>query len=167
MSIHAAAESLHALLRERNIRIGVAESCTGGLISGALTDVPGSSETFIGGIVAYDDDVKRDVLGLDGDKLAKRGSVSAWCVEAMAHAVRDKFGADMGIAVSGICGPGGGTIRKPIGTVWMAVCGPEHLFDVRRLKLKGDRPEIRQATVEAAIQRAVEMIQEATAEGVA
>lgn len=161
------AESLLAMLRADGLRLGVAESCTGGLLSATLTDVPGASDVFEGGIIAYSDHVKTRALGLDEKKLAKHGAVSAWAVEAMASAVRELLGVAMAIAISGVAGPGGGSVRKPVGTVWYAIAGPEHLMDVRKLKCKGDRDAVRAAAVEAALQKAVEMVQEAEQEGVA
>lgn len=147
--------------------LAVAESCTGGLLAATLSDVPGASKSFFGGIIAYHDRIKSSALGLDESKLAKHGAVSAWAVETMAHAVRGQFHADISIAISGVCGPGGGTLRKPVGTVWVAICGPANLIDVRRLKLKGDRGEIRRAAVKTALMAARVMVAEATLEGAA
>lgn len=167
MSVHQQAEALVAMLRERKLRLGVAESCTGGLLGAAITDIPGASEAFCGGVIAYEDAIKTSTLGLDAKRLEKHGAVSAWAVEAMAHAVRDLLGCEVGIAISGVAGPGGGTMRKPVGTVWIGISGPEQLFDAHRLKLKGDRAAVRQQAVEAALKRAAEMVSEATLEGVA
>ncbi len=163
----AAAESLLDVLRKRSLSIGVAESCTGGLVGAQLTQVPGASDVFHGGFIVYADAIKSSVLGLDPKLLAKHGAVSAWAVEAMAHATRDKLGVDMAVAISGVCGPSGGSLRKPVGTVWMALVGPGDLLDVKRLKLKGDRDDIRRGAVEAVLERALEMVAEAQIEGLA
>lgn len=160
-------ESVSSLLRRRGLRLGVAESCTGGLLAATVTDVPGASDVFAGGFVAYSDEAKQRLLGLDAKKLRRHGAVSAWTTEAMAHGARERLACDMAIAVSGVAGPDGGSVRKPVGTVWIAIVGPEHLMDVRRLKFKGDRDDIRRQSVEAALQRAVDMIQEAAIGGVA
>ncbi len=161
------AAGLLAILREHGLKLGVAESCTGGMLGAALTDIPGSSDTFYGGVIAYHDDVKTKVLGLDPDKLAKHGAVSGWAVELMADAIRRQMGCDMAIAISGVAGPGGGSAKKPVGTVWIGIEGPEHLMDVARHDFEGSRDDIRQQAVQAALRRAVEMVQEAELEGVA
>ncbi len=163
----AAVSSLLDVLRKDGLTLGVAESCTGGLIGARITEVPGSSDVFLGGFIAYDDAVKCSALGLDAKRLEKHGAVSAWAVEAMAQGARERLGVDMVIAVSGITGPSGGSLRKPVGTVWMAIAGPGDLLDVKRLKLKGDRSEIRNSTVDAVLERALEMVQEAEIEGIA
>lgn len=162
-----AAQNLLDVLRKDALTLGVAESCTGGLIGARLTEVPGASDVFHGGFIAYSDLVKSSSLGLDAKRLEKHGAVSAWAVEAMAHATRDKLGVDMAIAVSGICGPSGGSLRKPIGTVWLAIVGPADLMEVKRLKLKGERNEIRDAAVDAALEQALDMVKEAELEGLA
>ncbi len=114
---------IHALARElngRKARLALAESCTGGLIAHLLTNVPGSSAWFLGGVTAYANSIKTNVLGVPEEMIAAHGAVSAEVVLAMARGVRDLLDADMALAVSGIAGPGGGTLEKPVGTVWMA-----------------------------------------------
>ena len=106
---------LLALCTDRNLTLAVAESCTGGLVGGRLTGVPGASQAFRGGIVAYDNEVKRNALQVPATALATYGAVSAEVAEAMARGVCDMLGADVGIAVTGIAGPGGGTPEKPVG----------------------------------------------------
>ncbi len=155
------------VLRKDGLKLGVAESCTGGLLGARISEVSGASDVFLGGVIAYSDDVKRGILKLDAKRLEKHGAVSAWTVEHMAHALRDGLQCDMGLAISGVCGPSGGTLRKPIGTVWFAIVGPGDLMDVKRLKLKGDRDEIRAAAVDAVLARALEMVKEAELEGLA
>lgn len=111
---------LGEILRKSGKRIAAAESCTGGLISHMLTGIPGSSDYFQGSIVAYHNDVKREVLGVQQETLDNYGAVSEEAVKEMAEGVRKKFGTEAGIASSGIAGPGGGTLEKPVGTVWIA-----------------------------------------------
>lgn len=111
---------IHALLQKRGQRIGVAESCTGGRIAAALTSVPGSSKSFVGGIVAYDNTVKVRELGVAESTLASHGAVSAQTALAMARGARERLGVDLAIATTGIAGPEGGTTEKPVGLVWFA-----------------------------------------------
>ena len=99
--------------------IAVAESCTGGLIGSRITDVPGSSEVFLGGILAYSDKIKEKMLGIDKKLIRKFGAVSNEVVIKMAQGVKSKFKSDVGIAVSGIAGPGGGSDEKPVGLVYI------------------------------------------------
>ncbi len=112
------------LLLEQNNSLAVAESCTGGYISHLITLTPGCSEYYKGGIVAYSNDIKQGFLDVSPDTLRKHGAVSEIVVRQLAEGVRNKFGADYGVATSGIAGPGGGTKEKPVGTVWIAVAGP-------------------------------------------
>ncbi|QHL88882.1 competence/damage-inducible protein A [Nibribacter ruber] len=113
-------ETVGMLLNGRNYTISTAESCTGGLIGHKLTSVPGSSMYYKGGIIAYDNYVKINELGVEQDILDKYGAVSGEVVRQMAEGVRRKMGTDVGIATSGIAGPGGGTPDKPVGTIWIA-----------------------------------------------
>ncbi|HEC44342.1 MAG TPA: competence/damage-inducible protein A [Bacteroides sp.] len=109
------------LLKDNNATLALAESCTGGTIASLITSVPGSSEYFIGGVVAYSNEIKQEVLGVDSKSIEKHGAVSREVVEQMAEGVRKRFGADYSIATSGIAGPDGGTDKKPVGTTWIAV----------------------------------------------
>ena len=109
------------LLKEHGCSVATAESCTGGLIAGRLTDVPGSSAYFLGGIVAYSNAAKASLLGVSEAVLESEGAVSEPVVRAMAEGVRARFGSDYGVATSGISGPGGGTDEKPVGLVWLAL----------------------------------------------
>jgi len=129
--------------------VSVAESCTGGLVGGAITAVPGSSEVFWGGIISYDDAAKTQLLSVPATTLARCGAVSREVAEAMARGVRAISGATWGLSVTGIAGPGGGTPEKPVGTVWIAVYGPAGV--ARRYGFGGDRRQVREATVEAAM----------------
>jgi len=113
-----------AVVREASIRrvtIATAESCTGGMVAAALTDVPGSSAAFLGGVVSYSNQAKMRLLDVDDTDLAHEGAVSRVVAEEMAKGARDRFGADVCIAITGIAGPDGGSEDKPVGTVWFAV----------------------------------------------
>jgi competence/damage-inducible protein CinA-like protein len=113
------------LCRERRLSLAVAESCTGGLVAARLTSVPGSSDVFVGGVVAYANAVKRAELGVSEDLLRAHGAVSAEAAAAMAAGVRARLGADVGIAVTGVAGPGGGTEEKPVGLVYLHAETPD------------------------------------------
>jgi competence/damage-inducible protein CinA-like protein len=137
-------------LRARKARLAVAESCTGGLLSGRITAVPGASDVFVGGVVAYDNVVKSGALDVPPELLARHGAVSEKVVRAMVASAQRQFGVDAALAVTGIAGPTGGTSEKPVGTVWLAArLGPEE----RALKriFPGDRGEIRARSAQAAL----------------
>lgn len=114
-------EAIGKILRERKLSLSVAESCTGGSIAAAVTSVPGSSEYFKGGVVAYSNEIKEKELLVPAGLIQKHGAVSKEVVMAMAGGILRKFNTDLTIAVTGIAGPGGGTPDKPVGTVWIAV----------------------------------------------
>jgi nicotinamide-nucleotide amidase len=137
------------LLRERSLRIAVAESCTGGLVLGRLTDVPGSSGWVVGGVVAYDDVVKVNELGVDKRLLDEHGAVSEPVARAMAEGVKSRLGADVGVGVTGIAGPAGGSTAKPVGTVVVAVAYSGTA--VRKFMFPGDREAIRRHSTAAAL----------------
>ena len=109
------------LLISNGATLALAESCTGGAIAQLITSVPGSSQYFIGGVVAYSNRIKQEVLGVDPESIEKHGAVSREVAEQMAEGVRKRFRSDYSIATSGIAGPGGGTGEKPVGTTWIAV----------------------------------------------
>ncbi len=114
------------LCRERKLRVAVAESCTGGLVGARLTAIAGSSDAFVGGVIAYSDAVKNGWLGVRAESLREHGAVSEPVVREMAEGVCREFGVDVGIAITGIAGPGGGTAEKPVGTVWIAAARERH-----------------------------------------
>ena len=122
----------------RGLTLATAESCTGGAIAARLTSVAGASRAFVGGVVAYDNRVKTDLLGVPEAALREHGAVSEAVVRAMAEGARQRLGADVGVATSGVAGPGGGTPEKPVGTVWIAVAGPGGT-DAVLLRLSHDR----------------------------
>jgi nicotinamide-nucleotide amidase len=131
------------LCRSRGLTIGVAESCTGGLLGTRLTAIPGSSDVVLGGVIAYHNDVKRDLLGVSDATLAAYGAVSEEVVREMASGVRRAVAARVGLAITGIAGPSGGTPDKPVGTVWLAAdVDGEVTSQLHRLW--GDRGEIRE-----------------------
>ena len=113
------AEIVLDLGRERGLTIAAAESCTGGLVSARLTAIPGASEVFVGGVVSYADEVKESALGVPREILERHGAVSAETAKAMAEGVRERLGADVGVAVTGVAGPDGGTAEKPVGLVFV------------------------------------------------
>ena len=135
-------ELVLAACREQGLTLGVAESCTGGLVAARLTSVPGSSEVFRGGVVAYADDVKAGELGVAEDLLERHGAVSAEVAAAMAAGVRGRLVADVALAVTGIAGPGGGTAEKPVGLVCLYAEGPAGGRSLE-LHLPGDRGAVR------------------------
>ena len=118
--------------------VALAESCTGGLVAAALTEIAGSSGYFVGGVVAYSNDAKRDLLGVDEEVLAAHGAVSAQAARAMAVGARERFGATLAASVTGIAGPDGGSAEKPVGLTYVAVADPDGV-DVRRIVWPGDR----------------------------
>jgi nicotinamide-nucleotide amidase len=136
--------------RALGLKLAVAESCTGGLVGERITNIPGSSDVFLGGVIAYDNDVKKSALGVRGEDIERYGAVSEQVVLQMAAGVREKMGAQIGVSVTGIAGPGGGTPEKPVGLVWIAVSGSE--AKARRFHLVGDRAEIRQRAAQAALE---------------
>jgi PncC family amidohydrolase len=151
---------MHALLdtlAERKLTIAVAESDTGGLLLEQLTSVPGSSAVVLGGVVAYADALKLALLHVPARVLREHGSVSAETAEAMARAVREVAGAEVGIATTGIAGPGGATQTKPVGLAYVAVASAERVL-VREFHWQGDRAANRAASAAAAAQLLEEII---------
>jgi nicotinamide-nucleotide amidase len=130
------------LCRERGWTLGTAESCTGGLVAVKLTGIPGSSDVFRGGIVAYADEVKQAELGVSEALLAEHGAVSAEVAEAMARGARARLGVDVAVSVTGIAGPDGGTEEKPVGLVYLHAEGPSGGLG-REFNFPGDRASIR------------------------
>lgn len=142
-------EVVGAELAARQLMIAAAESCTGGLLLQRLTDISGSSAWVLGGVVAYANAVKVEALGVGEDTLAAHGAVSEAVARAMAEGVRRRLGADVGVGITGVAGPGGGSDEKPVGTVWIAVAaGDTH---ARRFLFPGDRQMIRQFAASAAL----------------
>ena len=145
-------------LQTRRLRLAVAEGDTGGVLLAALTDVPGSSASIAGGVVAYHDDLKRDVLGVPAAMLAEYGAVSAQTVEAMAVGVRRVARADVGVATTGIAGPGGATPTKPVGLAFVAAASAERTVVRRHVWSGGDRRANRRASADAAAALLLELL---------
>lgn len=141
---------LAGLLRERSATVAVAESCTGGSLGARLTSLAGSSEYFLGGVLSYADDLKVRLLGVPADLLDRYGAVSAPVAEAMAGGCRERTGADYALAVTGIAGPDGGSLDKPVGLVFVACAGPRGTA-VTEQRLAGDRNAVRAQSVVAAL----------------
>jgi len=137
--------------REQRLTIAVAESCTGGLLGARLTSIPGSSDVVLGGVIAYANDVKRDMLGVDEAELVRYGAVSEPVVRQMAEGVRSRTGASIGIGITGVAGPGGGTREKPVGTVWIGIALPR-ATKALQVRLIGDREEIRRRATQSALE---------------
>jgi nicotinamide-nucleotide amidase len=135
-------EVVGGLLKERGATIAAAESCSGGLLMSRLTDVPGSSAYVLGGVVAYSNDLKTAFADVPADLIAQHGAVSEPVAAAMARGIRARTGATYGVGITGIAGPGGGTPAKPVGTVTLAVEGPENL-QVRTAQFTGGRAQIK------------------------
>ncbi len=153
------AEEIGLLLQAHGQRVTVAESCTGGLICGAITDIAGSSGWFERGYVVYSNDAKQQMLGVPQALLEEYGAVSGPVVESMARQARETARADWALAVSGIAGPGGGNAEKPVGLVWFAWIGP----GVARSEsciFSGDRAAVRAQTVQHSLERLLDLIEE-------
>ncbi len=139
------------LLIQKSLTISVAESCTGGLIGHMITSVPGSSAYFMGGIISYSNQAKSDLLSISPDMLKQYGAVSGETAREMAKGVRERFNTDIGLSVTGIAGPDGGTKEKPVGTVYMGLSFDKELISLKYL-FKGTREQIKQQTAERAIE---------------
>jgi nicotinamide-nucleotide amidase len=137
--------------RSRHLTVGVAESCTGGLLGARLTAIAGSSDVFQGGVIAYSNAIKTSILGVPVDLLREHGAVSEPAVRAMASGARAALDVQAALAITGIAGPSGGTAAKPVGTVWIAL-DLEGAVNARELRLWGDREEIRQRAAQAALE---------------
>ena len=150
------------LLQKKGWKLATAESCTGGMIAAACTDLAGSSNWFERGFVSYSNDAKTELLGVDAALIARHGAVSEAVVRAMAAGAISHSKAQVAVAVTGVAGPTGGTRAKPVGTVWFgfALPGSSHvlLSEVRRFD--GDRAAVRSATVQHALRRLVELQQQ-------
>lgn len=144
MNPDEAARELIGLLDSRGRTISFAESCTGGLVSSVMTSIPGASIVYKGGIVAYANEIKHRILGVEPGILHKNGSVSMECAEAMAIGVALRFETDYALSITGIAGPGGGSAEKPVGTVWFGLASRGKVSAVQA-QFSGNRAEIREA----------------------
>jgi len=159
---HPQVLKLAGLLRERGWMLVTAESCTGGLIAAACTDLPGSSEWFERGLVSYSNAAKNELLGVPTELIAAHGAVSEAVVRAMADGALRHAKAQVSLAVTGVAGPAGGNADKPVGTVWFAWAWAGRL-ESQRQQFAGDRAEVRRATVEHALRGLTQRLKSATA----
>ncbi len=141
-----------ALLRERGETLAVAESCTGGRLAAAFTAAAGASEFFLGGVVAYANEVKIGALGVYREVLESHGAVSRQVALQMAQGVQRLTGATWALATTGVAGPGGGTVGKPVGTVWIALSGSDGTTATHQFHFPGTRADNMSAAVSAAIE---------------
>lgn len=143
-------EEIGQVLRSKKKTLAVAESCTGGKLGDLITEVPGSSDYFLGGIISYSNDSKANLLGVDRETLKAKGAVSEEVALQMATGARRALGADIGVGVTGVAGPGGGTVTKPVGLVYIAVSSAEASVCKRNL-FKGSRSSIKKQSAEKAL----------------
>ena len=139
-----------ARARAAGLTVATAESCTGGLVGAALTDVQGSSAAYVGGVVSYSNEANVTLLGVDPGLIAACGAVSDAVARAMAAGARDSLGADVAVSVTGIAGPDGGSADKPVGTVWFGVAGPDGVRAQLR-RFAGDRATVRERATSTAL----------------
>jgi nicotinamide-nucleotide amidase len=144
------AAALVALCKANGLRVATAESCTGGLIAAALTDIPGSSAVFTHGFVTYTNEAKMQMLGVGEATLATHGAVSSETAAAMAAGAQAKSGADLAVSTTGIAGPDGGSAEKPVGTVWFGLATPRGVTTYHRI-FPGNRDDVRRASVDYAL----------------
>ncbi|MBU26021.1 MAG: damage-inducible protein CinA [Gammaproteobacteria bacterium] len=150
-------KALHAHLTAMNQTVSVAESCTGGLLGAALTELPGSSCYFLGGVQAYANEVKEDLLGVRQESLTSFGAVSEEVASEMATGVKRLTGSDWAISTTGVAGPDGGSCEKPVGTVWISVVDCDGVYS-KKLALDGGRVDVRQGSVQAALSMLLERL---------
>lgn len=148
------AEHLGQALTDRRWTISTVESCTAGGLAYRITEVPGASGYFLGGLVAYDNRVKSEWVGVPDSVFERHGAVSAEAARLMSENGRARFATDLCLAVTGIAGPGGGTAEKPVGTVFISACGPLGAR-TERFRFSGDREAVRRAAIDAALDMAL------------
>jgi PncC family amidohydrolase len=151
----ALAQRVRAVLAAKAAMLATAESCTGGLVGHVLTEVPGISQHYLGGLISYSDALKRSELGVPGETLERHGAVSAQTCVAMADGARRRYGADLALAITGIAGPDGGTADKPVGLTYVAVADARGRA-VRRHVWHGDRQANKLASAKAALELLLE-----------
>ena len=152
------ATRLQEVCLRRSVTLATAESCTGGLVGHLITEIPGSSGYYLGGAVSYADAVKQEILGVPEPTIARHGAVSAQVAVAMAEGARQRFGSSLGVAVTGIAGPEGGTASKPVGLTYVAVADVRG-HDARRFLWTADRSENKRQSARAALELALERAQ--------
>lgn len=151
----ALARQVHEVLRQRRLTLATAESCTGGLLGHLLTEIPGSSEWYVGGLVSYSDRLKRDELGVSQSTLEQHGAVSAQACVAMAEGARRRYEAALAVSITGIAGPDGGTDAKPVGLTYVGLADVAG-HDARRYQWHGDRHANKLASAGAALELLLE-----------
>ena len=144
-------EQVADLLRSGGLTIATAESCTGGLLAGRLTDLAGSSDYVLGGLVVYSNEAKTALARVDAALIARVGAVSVEVAEALADGARERLGADLGVGITGVAGPGGGTAEKPVGLVCFSVAGPDGARLTRSMQLPGGRADVRDRSTTVAM----------------
>ncbi len=152
MTIYELSRQLGLSLLKQGLHCAVAESCTGGLLAAAITDVAGSSQWFDRGFVTYTNEAKTELLDVPADVIAAQGAVSEATVRAMAQGVLGRSHAQVSAAISGVAGPGGGSLDKPVGTVWVAWAGGANVTEARSYLFTGTRQEIREQAVQVALE---------------
>ena len=150
-------EAVGRLLKKSGCALSVAESCTGGLLSHKITSIPGSSDYFMGGIVAYSNDLKKKILKVPGGTLRKFGAVSKETAIAMARGAQENIGSDIAAAITGIAGPNGGSKAKPVGTVFIAIADKKSA-GCRRFLFRGKRDAIKLAASNNALKMLIEFL---------
>ena len=150
-AISATAKRVIAACQAKGLRLAVGESCTGGMIAAAITAQRGSSAVFDGGIIAYANEAKEGLLDVPKETMIEHGSVSAEVAAVMAGAVRERLGADIGLGVTGVAGPGGGTADKPVGRVYLHLSRTDGMEMAREFDFSGDREAVRTQTVAEAL----------------
>lgn len=151
----ALAEQLQGICLGRGLSVALAESCTGGLVATTITDVPGSSGYFLGGVVSYSNEAKAALLDVPQAMLDAHGAVSAQVARVMAAGARARFGASLAASITGVAGPDGGSDQKPIGLTYVGLAAPAGV-DVRRFQFGGDRAGNREMAARAALEWLVE-----------
>lgn len=151
-------EKLGDLLTSRGLTLAIAESCTGGLFGSTITDVPGSSAYFLGGITAYSNTSKIEILGVPAQTIEKNGAVSERTAVCMAKGILNNFACDIGIGITGVAGPSGGSEQKPVGTVFIGIAN--ELDELSRgYNFKGTRQQVKNLAVKAALELACEFLE--------
>ena len=156
------AERLQGICLGRGLTVALAESCTGGIVAASITDVAGSSGYFLGSVVSYANSAKEVLLDVPAAALDAHGAVSAQVAKAMAQSARRRFSSRLAAAITGIAGPDGGSVEKPVGLVYLALASDAGV-DVRRLQLGGDRKDVRTGAARAALEWLVEAAEGAPA----
>lgn len=158
---NSSAYALVDLLLKRREKVAVAESCTGGRVLARLTAVPGSSAVLWGGVVSYSNESKVALLGVEADLIGRNGAVSPEVARAMARGMQRRSKADWAIAVSGIAGPSGGSIEKPVGTIWIGCCDSSGNDSTRFQRVEGDRESVRRQATDETLKALLEMVDNA------